>query len=138
MTGTSQGSRAASAQSDRGETVLVVEDDPRQRRATCMRLADLGYRVLEASDAAAAIELLSKHPEIEVLFSDVVMPGEMSGFDLAKRVRELYPAVHIILTSGYSAELLNGEEEDLGLHVLHKPYSQASLARVFRETLQAR
>lgn len=135
MTETTQDSPAASVQADKRATVLVVEDDPRVRSVTCSRLAELGYRVLEASVAATAIELLGKHPDIDVLFSDLVMPGEMSGLDLAKRVRELHPGMHIILTSGYAAELSHGEE-DLGLQVLRKPYSQAALVRVIREALR--
>jgi CheY-like chemotaxis protein len=138
MTKTTQSVQASTVLCGQGETVLVVEDDDRVRRATFARLMDLGYRVLEASDGTAAMGVLSQHPEIEILFSDLVMPGEISGLHLARRVRDLYPNVHIILTSGYSAELLNGEAEELGLQVLRKPYHQAELARVFREALQAR
>ena len=133
-----QSGGAPPATSDRCATVLVVEDDCRLRRVACTRLVGLGYQVLETSDAAAAIALLAEHPEVEVLFSDLVLPGEMSGLDLAKRVREQYPGVRIILTSGYAAELLHGEEHDLGLHVLLKPYSRASLERIFDDTLRAR
>jgi CheY-like chemotaxis protein len=138
MTGTTRRAQASTAQSGRGETVLVVEDDPRVRRVTVARLIDLGYRVLEAGDGTKATEMLGNHPEIEVLFSDLVMPGEISGLDLAKSARELYPKMHIILTSGYSAELLNGENDHLVLQVLRKPYRQAELARAFREALLAR
>jgi CheY-like chemotaxis protein len=138
MTGTTRRAQASTAQSGRGETVLVVEDDPRVRRVTVARLIDLGYRVLEAGDGTKATEMLGNHPEIEVLFSDLVMPGAISGLDLAKSVRELYPKMHIILTSGYSAELLNGENDHLVLQVLRKPYRQAELARAFREALLAR
>jgi CheY-like chemotaxis protein len=138
MTGTTESSQAALHQRGQGETVLVVEDDHRVRRATCIRLVDLGYCVLEASDGKAALEVLSQHPETRVLFSDLAMPGGMSGLELINRVHELYPSVHIILTSGYSAELLDGEEEHLGFRVLRKPYHRVDLARVFREALQAR
>jgi CheY-like chemotaxis protein len=138
MTDTSQDSSAASAPPDRDPpTVLVVEDDPRVRHVTCSRLGDLGYRVLEAGVATAAIELLAKDPNVDLLFSDLVMPGEMSGIDLARRVRELYPAMRIVLTSGYAAELSHAAEEDLGLQVLRKPYSQETLVRVIGEALRA-
>jgi len=116
--------------------VLVVEDEPRVRAVTVARLTDLGYRVLEAGNGTAAMEMLGKHPEIEVVFADLVLPGELSGLDLARRVQEIHPGVHVILTSGYSAEMMNGWFEDLDLQVLPKPYRQAELARIFREALQ--
>ena len=125
-----------SAQLGRGKTVLVVEDDPRVRRATFERFTDLGYGVLEAENGAAALRVLGEHAEIEILFSDIVMPGEMSGLDLAKRARSLYPRVHTILTSGYSAELLNGDDERLGVQILRKPYRQVDLVRALREALE--
>jgi CheY-like chemotaxis protein len=71
-----------------GETVLVVEDDPRLRQFTCDRIAGLGYRVLMASDGAAAMQLLDQQLNVRLLFSDIVMPGSMSGLDLARRGRE--------------------------------------------------
>jgi PAS domain S-box-containing protein len=123
----------------RGETVLVVEDDDRVRRLTVLRLKELGYRVLEAGHGAAALAILSETPNIDIVFSDFVMPGGISGFDLARQVRERYPGTHVILTSGYSAELLNqAEVAELGLKVLRKPYRQAELARAFRATLAGR
>ena len=133
MTGTAPNIRDASENAVRGKTVLMVEDDPRVRRATFERLSSLGYRVLEAEDGSAALRALREHPEIEILFSDVVMPGELTGLDLAKRVRALYPGVHTVLTSGYSAELLNGDDEGLDVQILRKPYRQAELVAVLRE-----
>ena len=127
---------AVPVQSGRGEAVLVVEDEPRVRDVTVARLTSLGYRVLEAGSGTAAMEVLRSHPEVEVLFSDLVLPGELSGLDLAKRVQEVHPNVHVILTSGYSAELMSGWGEELDLQVLPKPYRQADLARIFREALQ--
>jgi PAS domain S-box-containing protein len=116
-----------------GETVLIVEDDDRVRRLTATRLKELGYRVLEANHGAAALAILAATPGVEIVFSDLVMPGGMSGFDLARQVRETYPHVHLILTSGYSAELMNQADiAQLDLQVLRKPYRQAELARAFR------
>jgi DNA-binding NtrC family response regulator len=129
---------AVTAPHGRGEAVLVVEDESRVREVTVARLISLGYRVLEAGSGTAAMEVLSGHPEIEVLFSDLVLPGELSGLDLAKRVQELRPDVHVILTSGYSAEMMSGWGEDLDLQVLPKPYRQSELARIFREALETR
>jgi CheY-like chemotaxis protein len=90
-----------------GETVLIVEDDDRVRRLTARRLKDLGYHVLEAGHGAEALAILAEPHDIAIVFSDLVMPGGMSGFDLARQVRQRFPGVHIILTSGYSAELMN-------------------------------
>jgi PAS domain S-box-containing protein len=123
----------------RGETVLVVEDDDRVRRLAARRLKDLGYRVLEASHGAEALAILAGTPDIEIVFSDLVMPGGMSGFDLAGEARKRFPHVRIILTSGYSAELMNQADiAQLDLQVLRKPYRQSELARVFRAALADR
>ncbi len=115
---------------------MIVEDEPRVRKVTVALLTDLGYRVLEAGSGTAAMEMLGSHPEIEVVFADLVLPGELSGLDLARRVREIHPGAHVILTSGYSAEMMSAWGEDLDLQVLPKPYRQAELARIFREALQ--
>jgi CheY-like chemotaxis protein len=119
--------------------VLVVEDDDRVRRLTARRLTDLGYRVLEASHGAEALTVLGGTPDVEIVFSDLVMPGGMSGLDLARLVRERHPEVRMILTSGYSAGLMNQTDlAQLDLQVLRKPYRQAELARVFRAALAER
>ena len=119
-----------------GETVLVVEDDERVRRLTALRLKELGYRVLEAGHGAAALAVLAETPDIDIVFSDLVMPGGISGFDLARQLRERHPATRVILTSGYSAELLDqAEVAALDFKVLRKPYRQAELARAFRAAL---
>jgi CheY-like chemotaxis protein len=119
-----------------GETVLIVEDDDRVRRLTARRLRDLGYRVLEAGHGAEALAVLAGTPAVELVFSDLVMPGGMSGFDLARQVRQHFPHMRVILTSGYSAELMSQTDiAQLDLQVLRKPYRQADLARVFRAVL---
>jgi CheY-like chemotaxis protein len=121
-----------------GEVVLVVEDDPRLRQITSDRIAGLGYRVLMASDGATAFQVLDQQPGIRLLFSDIVMPGGISGLDLAKRARERNPALCIVLTTGYAAELLNETGDSLGMRILRKPYRKAELAHVLREALHAR
>jgi PAS domain S-box-containing protein len=130
------GGAVAAVDAGRGETVLVVEDDDRVRRLTVLRLKELGYRVLEAAHGAAALVILSGTPDIDIVFSDLVMPGGISGFELARQVRERFPGTRVILTSGYSAELLNQTQvAELGLRVLRKPYRQVELARAFRAAL---
>jgi CheY-like chemotaxis protein len=127
---------APAVDAGRGETVLIVEDDDRVRRLTATRLKELGYRVLEATHGAAALAILKETPEVEIVFSDLVMPGGMSGFDVARQVRKAHPKVQIILTSGYSAELMNQADiAQLDLKVLRKPYRQTELARTFRAAL---
>src|SRR5262245_25984583 len=122
-----------------GETVLIVEDDDRVRRLTARRLMDLGYRVLEADHGAEALAILAEESDVQIVFSDLVMPGGMSGFDLARQVRERFPRVRVILTSGYSAELMSQADiAQLDLQLLRKPYRQSELARVFRAALADR
>ena len=118
--------RPAAAEAGQGETVLVVEDDDRVRRLTAARLETLGYRVLEAANGAAALKLLNDMGDIDLVFTDLVMPGGMSGLDLARRVRGASRA-RIILTSGYSAELMKREEgAGLDLRVLRKPTARGT------------
>jgi PAS domain S-box-containing protein len=122
-----------------GETLLVVEDDDRVRRLTARRLTELGYRVLEARHGAEAFAVLSETPGVEIVFSDLVIPGAMSGFDLARQVRDHYPGARVILTSGYSAGLMDQADiAQLDLKVLRKPYRQSELARAFRAALADR
>jgi PAS domain S-box-containing protein len=125
--------RTASAN---GETILVVEDDDRVRRLTVARLQQLGYRVLEASSAAQALATLEKNDRIDLVFTDLVMPGGMSGSELAIEVRQLHPSVRLLLTSGYAEELANSDRMNaMRLKVLRKPYRQTELARAIDETL---
>ncbi|XSG82146.1 MAG: PAS domain S-box protein [Methyloligella sp. ZOD6] len=119
-----------------GELILVVEDDARVRRLTCRRLTELGYRVLDASQSEAALSLLGQKPDIELVFTDLVMPGGISGYDLAMQIREKYPNVGVLLTSGYSEELIERETlstSEIGL--LRKPYRNAELAAAIRKAL---
>lgn len=120
----------------RRETVLVVEDDPQVRQVTVQRFQTLGYTVLEADRGQAAIDLLNESPRIDLVFTDVVMPGGMSGADLAREVRRLYPEIKVLLTSGYSehAGIENGAPEDRSLW-LRKPYRMAELAQKVRNVL---
>ena len=120
-----------------GETVLVVEDNPDVRRVTIERLKSLGYRVLEAESGVSAIAALDRGAAVDLVFSDVIMPGGMSGFELARKVRELRPSQRILLTSGFAGEVARaGEDAIHGLLMLRKPYSQIELSRLIRAALQ--
>lgn len=125
-------------QAGTGEVVLVVEDDDRVRRLTIARLEELGYGVLEATGGASALDLLAQGRQVDLVFSDLVMPGGMSGYDLAAQVRSLYPGIKVLLTSGYAEELANSDRlMSEQLKVLRKPYRLAELARSIEETLRA-
>ena len=80
--------------------ILIVEDEPLVRLAAATVMEEAGYTVIEASNADQAIGLLEKHPEITILFTDIEMPGSIDGMKLAACVRDRWPPVEIILTSG--------------------------------------
>ncbi|MFT5182104.1 MAG: PAS domain S-box-containing protein [Alphaproteobacteria bacterium] len=119
-----------------GVTVLVVEDDHRVRATTIARVKELGYTVLEASDGATALEVLKQSPAVDVLFTDIVMPGGMMGNELAQEARRLYPNIKVLFTSGYTeqASVQAGTMEEGGA-LLTKPYRRADLASKLREVI---
>jgi PAS domain S-box-containing protein len=111
--------------------VLVVEDNPEVRGFATELLADLGYETDFAGDAAAALrELEATDGGVDLVFSDVVMPG-MSGVELAVRIRERWPGIAVVLTSGYSDVLADDARH--GFPVLQKPYSIEDLSRILAE-----
>ncbi len=119
-----------------GETILVVEDDQRVRRLTVTRLRDLGYHVLEAANGPEALSLLPNHPEIALVFTDVVMPGGMTGTDLAREIQSKRPELKVLFTSGYAEpDLLQKGIARSGTW-LRKPYTTADLARTIRAVLE--
>lgn len=121
---------------DARETILVVEDDDRVRQLTITRLKLIGYQVLEASDGPKALELLTGGHPVDLVFTDLVMPGGMSGREVAARARQLRPGIKVLLTSGYAEELVRGDDlEREQLKVLRKPYHQADLVTALREIL---
>lgn len=104
--------RRASPQAHRRTppTLLVVEDEAVLRLATCRFLSRAGFRVLEAAHAAQALQVWeTHHPTIDLLFTDMVMPGDMDGLELARHVLAAKPGIKVVLTSGYSEKLLNLE-----------------------------
>ena len=121
-----------------GETILVVEDNAQVRRLTLERLHRLGYRTLDADSGPAALALLEQGKSADLIFSDVVMPGGMSGFDLARAVGERLPAQRLLLTSGFTFESAGADEQrHPDLRILRKPYTLAELARCLRDVLDA-
>lgn len=121
-----------------GETVLAVEDNAAMRRIVLRQLADLGYRALEADSAAAALALLERE-RVDLLFTDIVMPGEIGGFELARQVLTRWPSIKVVLTSGFSETKINGNLGVMGAsaRLLSKPYRKEDLARLLREALES-
>ena len=116
-----------------GETVLVVEDEPAVLSATAESLADLGYVVHAACNAHEALEMLRTEQRLDLLFSDVVMPGGMNGVQLAVEARRLRPTLRVVLTSGYTNEALHGRHQvPADVQVLSKPYRREELERLLR------
>jgi PAS domain S-box-containing protein len=121
---------------DARETILVVEDDDRVRQLTITRLKLIGYQVLEASDGPKALDMLTRGHTVDLVFTDLVMPGGMSGREVAARARQLRPGIKVLLTSGYAEELVHGDDlEREQLKVLRKPYQQVDLVTALREIL---
>jgi CheY-like chemotaxis protein len=119
------------------ETLLLVEDEPTVRRPTAAALRRLGYQVLEAATGPEALQVWAKHGRaIALLISDVVMPGGLTGLELANRLRVEQPALRIILASGYSQDLADsGGIPIAGLTYLAKPFPPSELARAVRACL---
>jgi CheY-like chemotaxis protein len=118
------------------ELILVVDDNEAMRKVVTLQLASLGYRTLEAGTAKAALAVLDQQPNIDLLFSDVVMPGGMSGFELAREVRGKHPNLRILLTSGYTAiAATKGFQDTEELELLTKPYRKRDLAEKIRQLL---
>jgi len=121
-----------------GETVLAVEDDAALRRVVVRQLKEVGYRVIEAENGAQALDALETE-RADLLFSDVVMPGTIDGFELARRVMTRWPHMKVVLTSGFPETKINGNLGDLAAsaRLLSKPYRKDELARLLREVLAA-
>jgi len=119
-------------------TILLVDDESALLELAEQTLVNIGYNVLLAYDAMSAIEILKSHPEVALLFSDIVMPGEMNGFELAELVTIDYSNVKVILTSGYTGQAA----EKIGLltknySLLSKPYTQLDMATKIQSALES-
>ncbi len=121
------------------EKVLVVEDDDLVREHAKTQLARFGYEVLTAHNGAQALELIRSEPDIDLLFTDVIMSGGMNGRDLAEVAKRLRPKLKVLYTSGYTENaIIHHGRLDPGVHLLQKPYRSAELARKMRAVLDAR
>ncbi|WP_202049909.1 ATP-binding protein [Microvirga mediterraneensis] len=119
-----------------GETILVVEDEPALRAYAVEALRDLGYRVLEAANGREALAAAERHPEIALLFTDVVLAGGMNGRALADEVKRRKPDLPVLYTTGYTANaIVHHGRLDPGMHLIGKPFTYADLAAKVRRML---
>jgi CheY-like chemotaxis protein len=119
----------------RNESVLVVEDEAAVREYSCEILRELGYRVLEARDGNQALQVLEREPNINVLFTDVGLPG-MTGRELADKAREMRPGLKVLFTTGYARNaIVHHGRLDPGVQLLVKPFTYEDLAGRIRGIL---
>ncbi|MCJ8518645.1 PAS domain S-box-containing protein [Pseudorhizobium tarimense] len=120
------------------ETILVAEDDEQVRATVVEMLGELGYRVLKAKDAAGALNVIESGMPIDLVFTDVVMPGPIKSTELAKQARQRFPDIAILFTSGYTQDsIVHDGRLDPDVELLSKPYSRESLARKVRQVLSS-
>jgi two-component system, NtrC family, sensor kinase len=112
-------------------TVLLVEDNPEVAEVAAAYLRQLGYLVRQAASAREALEALGGDPAIDLVFSDILMPGGTNGLELAKTVRERYPAMPVLLCTGYSSSAQDAVSQ--GFVVLQKPFDLAALEQGLRD-----
>jgi signal transduction histidine kinase/CheY-like chemotaxis protein len=118
------------------ETILVVEDDTQVQNYTVEALRELGYAVHRAADGASALTLLTKIGKVDLLFTDVILPGRFNGRDLAEKVRDIRPGMKVLFTSGYSRDVIAHKGRlDPDIDLLVKPFSYRDLAIRVRRTL---
>jgi CheY-like chemotaxis protein len=121
------------------ETILVAEDDEAVRATVVGLLEELGYRVLTAADARGALEVIESGVAIDLLFTDVVMPGPLKSPELARKARRRLPEIGVLFTSGYTEDaIVHGGKLDAGVELLSKPYTREALARRVRAVLAGR
>ena len=120
------------------ETILVVEDDDLVRTYVERQLRSLGYQVIIARNGGEALQALYRQPQIDLLFTDVMMPGGMNGPQLAQAAQQLRPGLKLLYTSGYTENaIVHQGRLDPGVHLLNKPYRLQDLAQAIRRVLSA-
>ena len=123
------------SESSKNVAILVVEDEILIRMAIADSIADAGFTVYEAANADQAIRLLETHPDVRALFTDIDMPGSMDGLKLAAAVRDRWPPVKIVITSGH----VKIKPEDLPVdgHFFAKPYDASKVVSTLRAMVDA-
>lgn len=118
------------------ETILIVDDEADLVEIATQTLQSLGYCVITAAHGAEAMEQLRRHPNVDLLFSDVVMPGGINGYQLATQARAQFPHLRILIASGYTEDaVVQGQQHTLRMELLRKPYSQKKMAFEVRAAL---
>ena len=121
------------------ETILVAEDDPDVQATVVELLTDLGYIVLRANDAQSALSVIESGVAIDLLFTDVVMPGALKSPELARLARARLPELMVLFTSGYTENaIVHDGRLDVGVELLSKPYTREQLARKVRAVLEGK
>jgi CheY-like chemotaxis protein len=118
------------------ETILVLEDDDDVRAYSVEILRELGYRVIEAHDGPSALRLLERQFRLDLLFTDVVLPGGMTGAQVAAKAREAKPDLKVLFTTGYARNaIVHHGRLDRGVQLITKPFSMSDLATRVRDVL---
>lgn len=121
------------------EAVLVVEDEDDVCRFTADVLGELGYRVLTARDAASALRVLEDEPDIDLLFTDIGLPGGVNGRELADEALRRFPALRVLFTTGYTRNaVIHHGRLDPGVELIAKPFTQSSLAEKVKQSLNGK
>jgi signal transduction histidine kinase/DNA-binding response OmpR family regulator len=121
------------------ETILVVEDDLAVQATVVDMLQALGYRVLKANDGQAALTILRSGVPVDMLFTDVVMPGPVRSVEVARQAKQMFPNIEVLFTSGYTQNaIVHGGRLDPGVELISKPYRRDELARKIRQLFAAR
>jgi len=125
------------AEFKQGGRVLVVDDEPDLLEIASAVLTEMGYAVLQAVDSAAALEAFAQFDDIDLMVTDVIMPGGMNGAELAQKVHQLSPRTRVVFSSGFPAEALAERSGTLvDGPVLHKPYQRSELAAIVQRTME--
>jgi CheY-like chemotaxis protein len=120
------------------EAILIVEDDVLLRNCVITQAQSLGHRTLAAGNASEALTIINQGEEIDLLFTDVMMPGSINGWQLAIEALNRRPSLKVLYTSGYAANtLVDDRHLDVDVLLLAKPYRKAELARMIRDALAA-
>jgi PAS domain S-box-containing protein len=124
-----------STHSKQAKTILLVEDDAMVRQSTKRMLKDAGYEIIDAENGEIAFQTLSKRTDIDLVFTDVVMPGRYNGFDVAKEAKTLYPEIAVLITSGYIGSIKTPNEYSDYSPILQKPYTKQILLSRIHEAI---
>jgi len=130
------GELAEAPRAGQGETVLVVDDEPTVRMLVTEVLGDLGYTAIEAADGPAGLRVLQSNARVDLLVTDVGLPGGMNGRQVADAARERRPGLKVLFITGYAENaVFNHGHLDPGMHVMTKPFAMEALASRIKELI---